>query len=200
MIVPNDTVKQGRDGPAEYASQAFAPSLHEHASHASAPRLRESDRLLYDELSRLNNDLVNMQRSLAKANRDLKCANDELEVRVRERTSELLRAKEEAETANAVKSQFLSRMSHELRTPLNTILGFAQIMEMDCRRTGLHAEARVQGPTSDGTLNLKQEERLQFIITAGRQLLGLIDEILTMTREDKALHPYSVKAANDETN
>ncbi|HEV3497494.1 MAG TPA: histidine kinase dimerization/phospho-acceptor domain-containing protein, partial [Actinomycetes bacterium] len=40
-------------------------------------------------------------------------------------------AKEEADRANAAKSEYLSRMSHELRTPLNAILGFAQLLELE---------------------------------------------------------------------
>jgi signal transduction histidine kinase len=68
--------------------------------------------------------------------------NQELEVRVHERTvqlemtnGELAMAMEEARSANYAKSAFLSSMSHELRTPLNAILGFAQISAPTaCRR------------------------------------------------------------------
>ena len=45
----------------------------------------------------------------------------------------LAAAKEEAERANAAKSEFMSRMSHELRTPLNSVLGFAQILQMELK-------------------------------------------------------------------
>jgi len=43
----------------------------------------------------------------------------------------LEQAKIEAEEANVAKSEFMSRMSHELRTPLNSVLGFAQILQME---------------------------------------------------------------------
>ena len=57
-------------------------------------------------------------------------------------------AKIEAEQANVAKSEFMSRMSHELRTPLNSVLGFAQILQMEMespigtRDDRLHREIR----------------------------------------------------------
>lgn len=80
------------------------------------------------------------------------------------RSQDLLRrAKEEAERANHAKSEFLSRMSHELRTPLNSILGFAQILEMD----GLPDE---------------QQDSVSQIMKSGQHLLGLINEVLDLAR------------------
>jgi len=76
---------------------------------------------------------------------------------------EAQRAKGLAEKANQEKSLFLSRMSHELRTPLNAILGFAQIMEM------------YEAP--DG-----QKDCLDQILKGGRHLLGLINEVLDISR------------------
>ena len=72
-------------------------------------------------------------------------------------------AREEAENASRAKSEFLSRMSHELRTPLNSILGFAQLLEMD---TGTPA----------------QQAQVRHILRAGRHLLGLINEVLDIAR------------------
>jgi PAS domain S-box-containing protein len=72
-------------------------------------------------------------------------------------------AKEEAEHANRAKSEFLSRMSHELRTPLNAILGFGQLLEMD-------------------ELDALQSESVEQIMQAGQHLLGLINEVLDLSR------------------
>jgi PAS domain S-box-containing protein len=72
-------------------------------------------------------------------------------------------AKEEADRANRAKSEFLSRMSHELRTPLNAILGFGQLLER-------------QNPSE------QQRSRVQHIISAGRHLLNLINEVLDISR------------------
>jgi PAS domain S-box-containing protein len=88
---------------------------------------------------------------------------EELEVRVAERTQELSAATAEADRANRAKSEFLSRMSHELRTPLNAILGFGQLLELD--------EASAE-----------QKESVGQILRAGRHLLGLIDEVLEISR------------------
>ena len=87
-----------------------------------------------------------------------------LEMLVHERTVELARAKDAAETANHAKSNFLSSMSHELRTPLNAILGFAQLLE-----------AGTPPPTES------QNKRLGQILKAGWYLLELINEILDLS-------------------
>jgi PAS domain S-box-containing protein len=108
----------------------------------------------------------------------LKDSNAELEKRVQERTLELRYAKDLADKANMAKTEFLSRMSHELRTPMNAILGFAQILEMD--------EA----------LNELQLEQIQEILTAGNHLLGLIGEILDLSRIELGKMEVECKPVN----
>jgi signal transduction histidine kinase len=75
----------------------------------------------------------------------------------------LSKAKEEAERANHAKSEYLSRMSHELRTPLNSILGFAQLLELD--------------PLAPG-----QRDSVAYIMKGGQHLLSLVNELLDLAR------------------
>ncbi|MFZ4464860.1 MAG: PAS domain S-box protein, partial [Bacteroidales bacterium] len=76
---------------------------------------------------------------------------------------EIKLARLEADNANKAKSEFLSRMSHELRTPMNSILGFAQLMQM-------------------GELNPGQTKGINHIMTSGKHLLDLINEVLDISR------------------
>jgi len=94
-------------------------------------------------------------------------------VKEQSRTEELSRALSAAEEASRTKSEFLSRMSHEIRTPLNCILGMAQIGKTE---------------TTDGTV----QEDFDKIITSGEYLMGLINDVLDMSRIENGrilLHP-----------
>ena len=72
----------------------------------------------------------------------------------------------EIEAANRHKSEFLANMSHELRTPLNAIIGFSEVL----------------GERLFGELNEKQSEYTDDILTSGRHLLSLINEILDLSK------------------
>jgi signal transduction histidine kinase len=89
------------------------------------------------------------------------------EIAERQRIEEALKqAKEAAEAASLAKSQFLANMSHELRTPLNAIMGYSEMLKEDAEDLG-------------------QEDiipDLQKIHAAGRHLLGLINDVLDLSK------------------
>ncbi|MEJ2622250.1 MAG: PAS domain S-box protein [Candidatus Thiodiazotropha sp.] len=89
---------------------------------------------------------------------------DQLEETVKQRTTELLLARDAAEAANKAKSMFLANMSHELRTPLNAILGFSAMLR------------------SDQELTKGQREKLDIINRSGDHLLTLINDVLEIAR------------------
>src|SRR5262249_51753115 len=81
-------------------------------------------------------------------------------------TAEAQTAKQQAETANRIKSQFLASMSHELRTPLNAILNFTQFVASGTM----------------GEVNPEQVEMLNNVVTSGHHLLSLINDILDISK------------------
>lgn len=105
------------------------------------------------------------------AEQQLKKLNEELEIRVEQRTSEMQAAMAKAEQANAAKSDFLSRMSHELRTPLNAILGFGQLLQMK----------------NEQPMTQIQADNVNEIVDAGSYLLNLVNEILDLSRIESGL-------------
>ena len=102
--------------------------------------------------------------SNAKSILNIFAARAEAEIQRQHAEHALIEAKEESERANRAKSEFLSRMSHELRTPMNAVLGFAQIMKMN---------------TND-PLSQDNQVNVQHILTAGKHLMELINEVLDL--------------------
>lgn len=89
--------------------------------------------------------------------------NEELEARVRERTTELDQARQEAERLAKAKSDFLANMSHEIRTPMNAVLGLAYLL-------------------GQMTLPAEAAELARKIHNSGQSLLGIINDILDFSK------------------
>ncbi len=98
-----------------------------------------------------------------------------------------LQANEAAKQASQAKSSFLANMSHELRTPLNAILGYSEMLAEDATAAG-HADIVPD---------------LQKIQTAGKHLLGLINDVLDLSKIEAGkmrlyLETFEVKTVVDE--
>ena len=117
----------------------------------------------------IDQDRYLLERSLALSSEEMRQLNESLrrasESELAIERDKLQRAKEEAESANRAKSQFLANISHEIRTPLNAILGFAQIMIAD----------------DDGS-NMQRIDCLETINSSGKHLLTLVNDLLDLAK------------------
>lgn len=103
---------------------------------------------------------------LDRRNVDIAEANKRLEIKVAERTEELLMAKEKAEESDRLKSAFLANMSHEIRTPLNSIIGFSDLLTDSFYSPEQHAEFA------------------GYIKENGNNLLSVISDIMDFSKID----------------
>ena len=105
-----------------------------------------------------------------------------------EKNIELESAKSVAENTNRAKSDFLANMSHELRTPLNSVIGFSEVLQ----------------DQMFGQINEKQREYLNNILTSGRHLLSLINDILDLSKVESGkmkleLSTFSLRETVDDS-
>jgi signal transduction histidine kinase len=110
------------------------------------------------EVGSFSSEVVNLLQTFA-AQSALAIQNARLFREIEEKSREI-------EAANRHKSEFLANMSHELRTPLNAIIGFSEVLQ----------------ERLFGELNEKQAEYTDDILTSGRHLLSLINEILDLSK------------------
>ena len=96
----------------------------------------------------------------------LRRARDDLEIKVAERTRELVQANIKLQELDRLKSMFIASVSHELRTPLNSIIGFSAMMMQEAY----------------GALNEKYSDYVARINHSGRHLLALITDIIDLSK------------------
>jgi PAS domain S-box-containing protein len=153
----------------EQAVRLAAESAARAAAESRSQELDALNQMLQEqavELEAQSEEARALADELEQTNRDLEDALDAAEA-----------ARAASERASRAKSDFLAVMSHELRTPLNAIGGHTQILEM-----GLH------GPVTDG-----QREALERIGRAQRHLLGLINNVLNLTRIETGRVEYRIR-------
>ncbi|GGD78080.1 ATP-binding protein [Paenibacillus nasutitermitis] len=131
---------------------------------------------LLHESQTFTEELQTQSEELQLQQEELKTLNDQLGEQIKaseQKTIELEHIKDVLEDKNkhimlasGYKSEFLANMSHELRTPLNSLLILSQLLAKN----------------TEGNLNLKQVEYSQTIFSSGKNLLGLINEILDLSK------------------
>ncbi|HTT57058.1 MAG TPA: response regulator [Opitutaceae bacterium] len=128
--------------------------------------LTRSFNLMLQTIQQRNSELVVARKNAEDARESLREINEQLEQKVAERTAELERAVTAAKEANQAKSSFLAKMSHELRTPMNAIIGYSEMLLEDATDAGEERTA----------------EDLRKILSAARHLLGLINDVLDLSK------------------
>ncbi len=115
---------------------------------------------LIEDLKQLNENYQEQNLKIKNQNETLTKLHEEL----KQQAIELEMEKQKAEELTRLKSQFLASMSHELRTPMNAILGLTELM------------------LDDPTLKAKDRERLFVVLNSSKRLMGLINDILDLSK------------------
>ncbi len=133
-----------------------------------------------DEFEQLAGAFNSMLDQVERSQVQLRSMNESLDLKV----SELSEANIGLFESNRLKSEFLANVSHELRTPLNSIIGFAEVLDELAR--------------NDAAADPKRLRYIQNILTSGRSLLEMINELLEMAkieagRMEVSIEPTSIR-------
>ena len=136
----------------------------------------EELRIQHSELESMNAELETQTEKLQASEEELRVQQEELEqtneelsersILLEEKNTEILKKSEALELSTRYKSEFLANMSHELRTPLNSILLLSRLLSEN----------------NNKSMNDEEIEFAQVIQSSGNSLLGLIDEILDLSK------------------
>jgi len=155
--------------------------LRETAERVSAGELNiRSDIRTGDEFEELSETFNLMLANLKSSQDQLRQINKSLDLKL----NELAASNVFLEQSNQLKSEFLANVSHELRTPLGSILGFAEVIqELD----------EESGEDTDASRREKRLRYLHNIITSGRSLLELINDLLDLAKIEAGRLEISVE-------
>lgn len=146
----------------ELLEETQAQSEELRAQHAELESINVELEAQTEKLQASEEELRVQQEELQQANEEL----SERSVLLEERNTEILQKSEDLERSTRYKSEFLANMSHELRTPLNSILLLSRLLSEN----------------TDENMTDEQVEFARVIQSSGNGLLGLIDEILDLSK------------------
>jgi len=167
----------------EENTEAMAIGMNSTLSYVKLQNLLEETQAQTEELQAQHTELENLNSELEAQSQQLQASEEELKVQqeelqqtneeleertlmLEERNSEIRKKAEELELSTKYKSEFLANMSHELRTPLNSILLLSRLLSEN----------------NEKNLSDDQVEYARVIQSSGGGLLGLIDEILDLSK------------------